>query len=347
MSLVSFSKLAFLTISCAILLGCSQEKVVGHLDKYLERLSRVIDVERHDDNNFQQQYLTESESYRFPSSDLYVYLPQSEQAIGILEFLSLYGCRLQGLVAERNASLGKLARPSQQLIYELAFITHAPECIKALQAEGRDELVLQLANAVKEKRTRLAANIWQAIIVGDEAREFWKLPYDMGEYPDQDVFGPQSSLNALNDAVRKWLSEDYAYSNDSLEQHLKILNLPDGGPLLKSFLLYSLALDEANSMLEHATLCFNGRTRFNSTAAKNVVTQFFVRDIQSWVAQLSQRYYELMPLYRQLEASLETVESEKYREWRLKRDRLFEQAIQASQKHVKYLEVLLNGCQQG
>ena len=65
MSLVSFSKLAFLTISCAILLGCSQEKVVGHLDKYLERLSRVIDVERHDDNNFQQQYLTESESYSF------------------------------------------------------------------------------------------------------------------------------------------------------------------------------------------------------------------------------------------------------------------------------------------
>ncbi len=328
------------------LASCTQEQGADLLDDYLNRLSNVVKVERTDERNFYRAYLEQRTHLLLKSGSKRIDPTGMDESISVLDFLSLYGCQLQILVAERNSILGKQARPSQYLLYELSFLEHSSACIEALEQEGKKELATQLSRVTDQKTQALPKLIWQTLIFGEEATQFWRQPNDTGKYPDKDVIAVISSLKALRLSIDAWLKGDYGHGHEQLEGHLAVLNQNDGGALLKSFLMYFYALDEANALLDKAKLCNKQTPLFNTLAAQNVVRKFFVGNVQVWASRLSQRYYELLPHYRAFEAQLEKVESLEYRAWRSRRDDLFELAIQSSQSHVQRLEVLLNGCSQ-
>jgi hypothetical protein len=337
--------LFFACLACLIgLASCSQEQGTVLMDDYLDRLSNVVNVERSDERNFYQLYLEQRTSFLLTGGSKRIGLIGIDESISLLDLLSLSSCGLQTLVAERNSILGKHARPSQHLLYELAFLEHSPACIEALEKEGGSELAKQLSRVTDQKTQALPKLIWQTLVYGEEASQFWRLPYDIGKYQDKDEIAVISSLNALRLSIDAWLKGDYSHGHEQLEGHLSILNQNDGGALLKSFLMYSLALDEANALLDEARLCNKQTPLFNALAAQNVVRKFFVGSVQVWASRLSQRYYELLPHYRAFEARLERVESLEYQAWRSRRDDFFESAIQSSKSHVQRLEVLLNGC---
>ena len=337
-----------LFIACLVCLmglaSCSQEQGTDLLDDYLDRLSNVVNVERSDERNFYHLYLEQRPRFLLTGGAKRVGLTGIEESISLLDFLSLYGCQLQTLVAERNSILGKQARHSQHLLYELAFLEHSPACIEALEQEGDSELAKQLSRVTDQKAQALPKLIWQTLFYGEEALQFWRQPKDTGNYPDKDQIAVISSLKALKLSVDAWLNGDYSHGREQLEGHLAVLNQNDGGALLKSFLLYFLALEEANALLDDAKLCNKQTPLFNTLAAQNVVTKFFVGSVQVWVSRLSQRYYELLPHYRALEAQLAKVESPEYQAWRSRRDDFFESVIHSSKAHVQRLGVLLNGC---
>lgn len=79
----------------------------------------------------------------------------SPNSIGLLDLAELNHCRLGGLIANHNSSLGKVSQPSNLLIYQLEFIKAAPDCIKTL---GDSELkaVLSAELALKKADRRQA-----------------------------------------------------------------------------------------------------------------------------------------------------------------------------------------------
>ena len=106
-----------------LLIGCQRAKDVDYLwQDYGQRLSNVIE-RPYTAADFVPQQISKPKPVVRPS-----------QSISILETLSLNHCQLGPLIAEQNSSLGKVAPPSQQLIYQIRFIQLAPACIDTLEA---------------------------------------------------------------------------------------------------------------------------------------------------------------------------------------------------------------------
>ena len=122
-------RLFMVFLCCLMLSACEGERGEKALQNYQSRLENVF-----------QQLETGSDlaaravAFRLPALPKTAVndLSRESGSINLLDFLSLYGCRLQEVVALANASLGKLAPSSQRLISTLKFIELAPECIDLL-----------------------------------------------------------------------------------------------------------------------------------------------------------------------------------------------------------------------
>lgn len=95
---------------CALsLLGCNPFSDAESLtDEYLERLARVLDtapVPR-----------AELPAASIPPRRRERILALPELDLGMLDFLSLYGCELQYVVGERNSVMGKVMQPDRKSV---------------------------------------------------------------------------------------------------------------------------------------------------------------------------------------------------------------------------------------
>ena len=322
---------------CLGLQACSESKIEDSLSNYLSRLSNVIEYPS------VPEYATRNSiGSRFPR------LKQQNQpagsTIGLLDFLSLYGCELQVLIGQKNSGLGRLSQASQDLIYDLKFLSLAPRCQTKLNNDT--ELSRTLTQAIMQKQRQLPKKIVSAVLLGQEARTFWQIPLELDDYPNN--VGPDLPLAIarLNQLVSHWLNGDYQAGTGELENLLAHLNTGEGGILFRALLRYQDMLDTANQMIEQRSpsLCFNGRAQLNTGAARNVVEKYFVGDVQAWASILNQRYYQIHEEYVELEGSLLEDLPPVYITWRDQRIEQLRAALESSKLHVAYLKRVLEPC---
>ncbi|MGI9283946.1 MAG: DUF3080 family protein [Pseudomonadales bacterium] len=309
------------------------------MSDYLQRLSRVLEMELPSGRN---DALAKMPARR----ELQLKLTQPK--IDLLEFLRLADCHLQRLVAARNSSLGKLAQPSQRLIYELEFLQHGASCAALLRTKGRDDLAQKLNDVLREKRKQLPAVIWRATLGGSEMRTFWQVPNALGDYPAATASAVPTAMARLLRRVERWLGGDWQVSGVALERDLQLLKSSDGGALLRAWKLLEQGLGRGTVLLQNRLterpLCFNGQPSRRARILFNVVQQKFIAELQPWAVDLNRRRYELLPTITQLEQTLATAEPASYRRWRRQRDERFNAAFAAPRQHVAALQPLFEQC---
>ena len=121
------------------------------MDEYLSRLARVLNVEK-------QQTALEPVRLIPSVRDRRAEIPKID--ITVLEFLSLYGCELQVVVAERNSILGRVMTPLNRLRYNLRFIATAQAC---LANTDKPALKYSLQRAIEQKQQLLPSVAWNAV----------------------------------------------------------------------------------------------------------------------------------------------------------------------------------------
>jgi hypothetical protein len=77
---------------------------------------------------------------------------------------------------------------------------------------------------------------------------------------------------------------------------------------------------------------------------RNVVTRFFIGEVQPRAAALGRRQHELLPLLRSLEQRLDSALPAAFRDWQSRREQALESWIAAPREHVAQLQTLLDPC---
>ncbi len=272
----------------------------------------------------------------------------AQPKIDLLEFLRLSDCHLQRLVAGRNSSLGKLAQPSQRLIYELEFLHHGAVCRAALEANERSELAQKLNDVLSQKREQLPTVIWQATLGAGEMRAFWQVPAELGDYPAATAAEVPMAMARLLRRVERWLDDDWQVNAVALERDLQLLKTGDGGALLRAWKLLADELGRGTELLQNRLaerpLCYKQQPSQQADILLNVVQQKFIAELQPWAVALSQRRYQLLPAVEKLEQVLASVEPASYSRWRQQRDKQFSAAFAAPKQHVAAIQPLLEQC---
>lgn len=326
--------------------ACARETGDAYLENYLDRLGNVLDKTPED---YMPATVAPKLTYHQwgVSGRLTGAASSEKQSISILDFLSLYGCDLQMVVAEGNSSLGKFAPASQVLLRNLRFLHYTPACVENLNPQDDAELIEQLRKEQLAKKQQLPSLIWRVIFNDAEAKQFWRSPHSLADYPGQVSIDPELSVSRLGVLAEGWLKGNHLEGVNELERLLGDLRTGDGGALIKAYSLLNQQLTIANKMLEAYIAeeqCVRGLPTIDTTILQNVVEKFFVGEVQVWAADLNRRVYSLVHAYQGLEARFAEVETEAYRDWRTARDEYFESSIGATAEHVGLLQKAMHFC---
>lgn len=319
-------------------IACSGGRWEHHLEDYSERLGRPLGV----------TIAAEPANPALPPRWTALQQPVEGGRLDGLDFLRLRGCALQQTVAQRNSSLGRLAPPSQRLLLELTFLRDVPACIELQRDKGNGELAALLEEARALKQKQLPVLILNATLANEEYRELWRARPLAADYPAQTSGEVVAALAAITAAAERWLAGDYRSDDIAFETSLGIIAGADGGELLTALGRQSTYLDAASEALRQraaaGSLCPGGRQPRAATILRTVVTKFFIGDVQPRAAALSRRGHELLPPIRRLEALLEGVLPDAYRDWRDRREQQFTHADAAPKRHVRAVQSLLGDC---
>ena len=321
------------------LAGCSASGPSADLTEYLTRLERVLDQ--------RSQRVAENSFPRLPAVRA-LRLEPAQENIELLDFLRLRRCELQQVVAERNSSLGRLARPSQRLVHEIDFLRLGDACLEAIR-DDYPELAADLQRVLASKRADLPVAIWQATVGGEEFRDFWQArsgPLPLAFEEDSALL---QSLEQLSGDIQRWRAGDYTVDSTRLEHQLDVIRRGSGGQQLLAWSKIHNSLNAASNVvrdrIERRPLCFKGMQTPKANILNTVIREWFIGRVQRWAAGLNARYYEEWPVVRALEGQLADVQPSAYVQWREQRDTFIEQARGALAGHVEALRPLLEACQ--
>lgn len=315
--------------------GCSDSRLENRLNDYVERLERVL-----------EQTGSEYSEIPFPTfpAAKELYLEGPELNIDLFEFLKLGACEIQGVVAEKNSSLGKFAAESIVLYQDVQFVLMANECIVELDDP---DLKKTLIEARQTKLGSLDLLLWNAIFAGPEYRTFWT--QNRGGYPQEiesRLVYALSTIEQQADVILQGKLDEF--DPNEFEEALEVLRSGEAADLLLSWHQVANALSFASSVLQNRLaarpLCFKDMRNPKAEIFRNVVLEKFVGGIQKDVAVMNQRYYDVVQPLQTLEAKFQDIETESYRAFRHERDQLFAHGFQAVKGHVAAIEPLMVQC---
>jgi len=316
--------------------GCSHPSIGDQIQNYQEKLARVLDED-----------LPGSEPETLPSLPRAraLRLEFSEESLNLLEFFQLMDCELHELIADHNSSLGRLATPSQELVYQLRFLDAAQSCISQI-TEDQPELAETLRLVTENKRQQLPGYIWQATLGGKEFRSFWQPGYN--DYIADELSEVDLALSRLNHLVTRWINGNYEVDSKELETLLGTLRQGDGGRLVAAWQQAASGLNGASAILEarldRKPLCFPQMVTSKADIFRNVVMGDFIGQIQPVVAKMNRRYYSGFRIVEAMETILAAAEPQAYRAWRLHRNNKLKEARAAVPAHVAALEPIMKQC---
>lgn len=335
------------SVTCIVFLslitGCADQGPTATFDDYENRLYRTLEIENdnHNDAGTQSDFVKpRPEQWQIDLDSL---------DLGPLDFLALTGCELQIIVGKRNSSLGKLAKPSQQLVLDLEFLQHAPACLTHLRGTQADtELIEKIEAAQALKINQLENRIFNAIFAGPEWHQFWRRQDIPEGYPQAQTSDALISiLDQLSQQVSLWLNGDYEVDSIVFENQLNNLRSGDGGILLRAADLTEHYFEKWAQGMERSPYFEAPCTKLKRDRRdilKNVSARFFAQGVQQWLAPVSSRAVKVTTATNRLEALFEDAYPTEYQVWRSQRDARLGALQQRPKQHVAYLTRFLEPC---
>lgn len=280
------------------------------LDEYVERVARVLETE--------PELTSPDPVEQIPRRrDRVLSMPELD--MGMLDFLSLYGCELQYVVGEKNSVMGRVMQPLNQLRYELRFIRAARECLPEVDDEGLEEA---LNEAIESKRESLPIAVWNATWGVEEVETLFTLA--KGYYPVAPEGDPVSDLalgvRQLNEATARLLDEKLDVSLDFVGNvHQRWQAEYRAGQLINSARLLTARLEDATDLvqerLEGRPLCLNGKPNNQSDIVQNMFFSVYIGKVQPYMAEIRRARDALIEPLARLAQQQETVMPEPFRDW--------------------------------
>lgn len=272
-------------------------------------------------------------------------------SVSLLDFLSLYGCELQVLVAERNSILGRYASPMIKLDYDLKFIAEAKRCINSISTSD-DELKNKLTTAILFKQKYLPKVMWNALWA-DKELPSW-VGYASGLYPlsAPDVVSEQT-LEKVNEEVQQTLKSE----SGDLKQLKRLFPMwlasQEAGQLLQSlhFMTKQLHLGTAliDQRLERKPMCYQQSPTPKSKQLEQFFFNIYIGHMQPYIAQLHQRGEVVLPFLYAL-ATITDAPSEEFSTYRQNvlspttEKGLWQSYVNAVSRHTQAWQRLLDQC---
>lgn len=334
-------------LTAALLLGgCNPFSSAGPMmDEYVKRVARVLEL---------NPELSELPSAATLPRRRERQLAVPELEMGMLDFLSLYGCQLQYVVGEKNSVMGRVMQPLNRLRYELRFIHAGEECLPQVDREGVRE---SLEEAIASKKETLPFVLWNATWGVEEMESLFTLA--KGDYPVAAEGNPVSDLaidaNRLNSLARKLLSGDLSPSLDSVgavQQRWQAEHR--AGQLINSARLLVARLEDASVLLEQRIegrpLCLDGKPNNQSDIVQNMFFSIYIEKIQPYISSIVRARNQLIEPLRELAAMQKEVMPAAFQEWyRYHLDgeadaSLWFRLDQAMARHTRLWQKLLEQC---
>ncbi|WP_415898647.1 DUF3080 family protein [Neptuniibacter sp. QD48_11] len=303
-------QLSILIILLISLSGCSRDTPELVLENYLYRLSNTLDL------NQPQSYIPEAR-IQFPLKRDRI-LKTTEIREGLLDVLKLKRCDLLPLIAERNSSLGKVAKPSAKLQYELNFYYLLTQCRESLRnASAIDTELLKRVNEIhRVKRDNLPAELWNGIFTAPEieanfSRSQTALPLVDNSSSQQSIEALRTLVNlTANNLDQLGLTRP---SEDHLNQAFKVLHSNRSGPaIISSLEVLTYHLDQAARLLDQRNsptnpLCRNQSPNKKARILENVFYKFYIGEVLPYLAQTDRYASQWLDLNQQLLQNYKTL----------------------------------------
>lgn len=330
---------SLLVFSLLCLAACMPSKEANDLwHNYQQRLAKVIESPIPPGS-------TTLPHFDVPSTNA----PQSKQTVSLLELYKLNQCQLGPLIASRNNSLGKVAPPSQQLIYHIKFLQLVDACltqfaeknmltpilIKAKQAKITDRM--QVFNYMLTND----ASINQALFIrrnslqlGKEQQGLLEIELAIKQLLAIKLALQQKQLTKIDSEIIELQLAQFQY-DQLLARYMTSLN--------HSY----QALIEINQFLaQHSQKlqCKAGYHQQQQQILNNIFNRFYLGDIQAYIGQLNQIHYRLSESITQLFAGSAYQPQIDYyfADTQASLPQLFKQAIR---QHVMWWQSIRESCQ--
>ncbi len=340
------ASLRLLTLTLfAMLSGCNPFSAPeSMMDEYVERTARVLD----------QPYELSAIPATEPlprRRDRVLEMPEVE--LGILDFLSLFGCELQVVAGERASILGRVMQPANRLRYEVRFIEAAEDCLPVMD-DG--ELKDEVSEAVANKRESLPVAVWNATWGVEEVERLFTRTE--GLYPLEPEPGTgnlAADLNTLNAMLSPLLEGETGTQLAGLgdiHQQWQAHQAP--GQLIVTARMLITRLDDASDVIESRLkdrpLCLDGRPNNQSEVVQGMFFSVFIERVQPYLARVRRGRDDIIRPLAVLAERQRNVMPEAFEDWYARHlkvegdDSLWAELDASQQRHIELWQQQLEQC---
>lgn len=335
-----------ISLLCLYLAGCAPDSGVPEMmDNYVVQVARTLELspELSRIDPVPQIPRRRDRVLEMPDLDM-----------GMLDFLSLYGCELQYVVGERNSIMGRVMQPLNRLRYETHFIRAAEDCIPEAEREGVRE---ELESAIKSKSETLYIAVWNATWGVEEVEKLFTL--SQGHYPLEGgealVAELAADVTQLNQTVAGLLAGNSDEPLDYVgEVHQRWQAQHRAGQLMNSARLLATRLDDATSLLAEKMktdpLCSDEKDGDLPAVLSEAYFSGYVGGVQPYLEGIEQARTALIAPLEKLAALQAETMPDAFREWYRRHldsdnaESLWGQLDRAAESHTGHWQRLLDQC---
>lgn len=339
-----YTRTGFWFLCLLVLAGCDPFGAPDDMmEEYVERVARVLDLPPEFSD------LPAVESLPRPR-DRTLVIPTTE--LGMLDFLSLYGCELQRVVGEKTSIMGRVMQPLNRLRYEVRFIEAARECLPSIE---NDEFASDLQKAIESKQKSLPLAVWNATWGVEEVESLFTLA--KGRLPVESRAGADltNDLRRLNQTVAALntgnLDQDLEYLG---AVHQRWLSEHKAGQLINSARLLIARLADGTALmtkrLDSTPLCLGGQPNEQARIVQSMFFSVYIEKIQPYLASVRRHRDALVaPLTELARQQREVMPAsfESYYQGTLSmtaKDGLWQRLDREVQQHTEAWQALLEQC---
>ncbi len=315
------------------------------MDEYVERVARVLDTEPALSDLPAVESFPRARTRRLS-------MPSIE--MGMLDFLSLYGCELQQVVGEKTSIMGRVMQPLNRLRYEVRFILAARACVPLIDD---DELIADLDKAIVSKLSSLPIAVWNATWAVEEAESLvtlakGRLPVKENNHNGRVLAADLNRLAATVAALRVGdLDQDLDYVG---AVHQRWLANHTVGQLVNSARLLIARLSDATALIHGRIngrpLCFDGKTNAQADIVQSMFASVYVGEVQPYMAAVGRQRDAIMGPLAQLAARQTDVMPDDFKAYYRNilsthdDNSLWQQLDRSMARHTKAWQTLLEQC---
>ncbi|MEH6579185.1 MAG: DUF3080 family protein [Amphritea sp.] len=333
--------------------GCSESTPESRLENYAQRVATTLDQDS--DLNLNQPLSIPLLPRRRERL-----LKAEEIRQGLLEVLNLRHCELLPLIAERNSSLGRIMRPSQQLIYEMKLYNGLRDCQQNLPAmELEAEVIEQIREIWAIKQRNLPIVLWNSIYNNEEMERNFSLSEPSLPLSGEDTFsGTMTALKHFNILASlasnhaQWALPEFI---DQLEQdYLTLYSNRYGSRWIRSIYQLTRTLNHTAQIIENRLqkrpLCFNRQPNPQAQIIKNVFHKYYAGEVQPYMAMLDNQGRRWLTAQAELLNHFTALMPAVMRDYQLKvlslknPRALWPQYVAARNRHTRAWQELLSQC---